>query len=209
MKRLQALCLALLLVVSLLLPTPATAAGTLSISHVSGKKGETVAVEVRLESEDVCGGGFNLNYNAEELELVSADKASGWMGFVNPKPAEHTVRVSLASTEVIEDQLLLTMTFRVLEDTSAEGSAITVSHALFYDENGEMTAAKVTDGSVTKDCAWLRLDDAKTVEGQAARVEVSLGGKLLPAGGEFTICYDSTVVRPTAVLSLEGAEDTL
>ena len=61
MKKLWKSCLALLVLVGLLLPTSAAGTGTLTISSVSGEQGETVSVEVRLQSVDVCGGSFNLN----------------------------------------------------------------------------------------------------------------------------------------------------
>lgn len=208
MKKVLQSCLALLIAVRLLLPMSAAGAGSLTVSHVSGRQGETAVVEVRLDNGDICGGRFVLNYAGDELELISADKAGSYPGFVNPKPEKNQILVSLASTSVLESQALLTLTFRILADTSAEGSAITVSEARFYGEDNQSTAATITAGSVTRDCAWLRLDSAETVAGQAARVEVSLSGGLLPAGGQFSILYDASVVKPTAVLPMEAAENT-
>lgn len=201
--------LALLMALSLALSWSAAAAGTLEISSVSGKQGDTVTVSVHLTSTDVCGGGFTVSYNDAELELVSAEKSGGWIGFVNPSDTAPTVRVSFSSTQVIADQELCLLHFRVLADTPVDGSPITVTNARFYDIDSQPTTAGVISGSVSRDCVWLHLASAETVEGQAARVEVSLSGKLLPAGGNFTITYDPAVVRPTAVLPLECAGDAM
>ena len=195
-----------LLVACMLTPCAALAVGTLEISSVTGKAGENVVVEVRLKSDDVYGGNFTLCYDTQQLRLVSAEQAQGYMAAINPSYGPGQVRVSLfSSNQPIRDAVLCTLTFCILADTPVEGTAITATGVRLYGEDNLPVSHSVITGTVTRDCAWLRLDSTDTVEGQAARVEVSLSGGVKPAGGNFTITYDPKVVRPTAVLKLPAA----
>ena len=85
MKRRLKGAAALLLGLCLLLPGKALAAGsTLTVSAVSGRQGENVTVEVRLSSDEICGGSFTLRYDSALLELTDAESRVDGLCFVNP-----------------------------------------------------------------------------------------------------------------------------
>jgi hypothetical protein len=195
---------ALLLALLLLLSQTALGAGTVSVSSVSGKTGELAAVEVRLTGDDVCSGNFTICFDSDSLQLVSAARADGsWFGYVN-ETGPGRVRVSFAQTTPLTDALLCVLSFRITANTAPQGSAVTVENLRLYDGDGQTVGGSVQTGAVTRQCAWFHLDSAETVAGQSARVEVSLDGGMLPAGGNFTVNYDPDVLEPTAVLALDG-----
>ena len=72
MKQKIRCALALLLALVLIIPHGIYAAGTLTVTTVSGKKGENVVVEVCLSGDDVCSGNFNVRFDSDTLQLVSA-----------------------------------------------------------------------------------------------------------------------------------------
>jgi hypothetical protein len=207
MKRLRILVSWLLLLALTvgLLPTGALAATTLSLTSVSGKAGETVTVELWLYSDEVAGGNFNIVYDADGLTLVNAVCGENLGASSLNAQTAGQVRLSFASTQTLGDRVLVYLTFRITTDTSADGSQITLQNVRLYDEEEErITDYQTVLGTVTRQCAYFHLDCADTVEGQAARVEVTLDGGLLPAGGNFAVAYDPDVLTPTAVLSLDG-----
>lgn len=206
MKKYSAFVLALLLAATLLLPPVAYAAGTLTLTSVSGAVGEQVVVEVCLTSDDVCGGNFDVSFDSACLTLVSAARGSGgWFGAVNEKEPG-LVKMSFAQTEPITEATLCLLTFRITADTPAEGAAVELENVRLYNSDYQSVAAEIGFGSVTRDCVWFTLTGADTVENQSVRAEVSLGGALRPAGGGFTLTYDSSVLQAVSVLPLaDGA----
>lgn len=203
----KSISLTLALLLALLLPGGAFAAGSLEISGGAGKRGELVTVEVRLTGgKDVHAGNFSISYDHDALTLERADKVGTWMGAVNPNDSQGNVRVSIASgAEAIPDQVLLTLTFLVREGASPEGSTLSVENARFYNAEGDPAEVSVSVGTIAKKCVYFHLDCADTVEAQSVRAEVSMDGELHPAGGNFTVAYDAAALEPTAVLPLDSA----
>ena len=134
MKRKIRCALALLLALVLMIPQGIYAAGTLTVTTVSGEKGEQVTVEVCLTGDDVCSGNFNVRFDSSKLLLISAEKVNGsWLSSVNDKEKENgVVRVSFAQTTPLTEATLCRLTFEVLENTPADGSAITIEGARLY-----------------------------------------------------------------------------
>lgn len=195
---------AVFLVLTMVLTQTVFAQGTLTVSSVSGKSGDHVTVEIRLDSDDVCSGNFNICFDSTCLQLIDAVRADGnWLGYVN-QTGDGTVRVSFAQTTVLKEAVLCILTFRLTADTPVGGSKITLSNVRLYDENSNAVASNVILGTVSRQCAYFHLDCADTVENQSVRVEVSLDGGILPAGGNFSVTFDPAVLQPTAVLALEG-----
>lgn len=187
-----------LLLLVLFQPQRALAAGTLTLSSVSGAKGETVQVAVHLKSSDICSGNFDVCYPAAELELLRAEASFGFC-VVNPTAAG-TVRVSFAASAPLTDTELCTLTFRITEATPTGGSAITATNVRFYNANAESIQAQTLAGSVCKSAVEVRIVSAKTAEYQAVSVQVELGGTLRPAGGNFTLTYDPACFTVCSVL---------
>ncbi len=202
-RRFYSLLLAAALLLGVLAaPQQARAAGLLTISSVSAPRGETVEVTVSLTGDDVCSGNFDLRYPAAELELVASSSLLAF-GMVNPVEAG-LVRMSFASTAALTDAALCRLTFRVTADTPAGGSVLTAERIRLYDENGQLTTADITAGSVGRDTVALRLSDRVTAAYQAVSMEVELAGALECAGGSFTVTYDPTCFAVKSVLAGEG-----
>lgn len=206
-KRLQAMLLAAVMLLSLAASTASVlAAGTITISRVSGAKGEEVDVDIRLSSDDVYSGNFTVRYDSSVLTLVSATPAAAFLGTVNTESAG-TVRLSFASASAaISDAVLCTLRFRVTEATDAQnGSALTAESIRLYDSNGSLTSSAVVSGAVVRDTVRLRMSVAETAVNQSVRATVQLEGGLSPAGGNCFIQYDPDCFTVGSVLALEAA----
>lgn len=194
---------AVLLLGALAVPNKAFAAGTLTLSSVSAARGETVEVAVSLTGDDVCSGNFNICYDADALELVSAVPAFSFAVVNETGPG--VIRVSFAGMAVLTDTQLCLLTFRVTADTPADGSALTGENIRLYDENGILTTGSVISGSVGKDTVRLSLSGGDTAQYQAVGVDVKLSGALNCAGGNFTVTYDPDCFEAKSVLAGNGA----
>lgn len=200
--------LALLLTLVLTVPQGIYAAGVLTVTTVSGETGEQVAVEVCLTGDDVCSGNFQVRFDSEKLELISAQKGDGnWLGTVNEKE-DGVVLVGFAQTTPLTEAVLCRLTFQVQENTPAEGTKITIENARLYNEDAKLTETTLKFGKVSRDCVWFTLKNADTVEGQGVRAEVHMSGTMQPCGGNFTLTYDTQVLRVTGVLPLDGLESS-
>lgn len=185
----------------------AAAAGTITVSQVSGAAGEVVDVELRLSSDNVAGGNFTVRYDSDVLELVSATPATAFACLANSSAAGEVKVVFSHSTQVIRDAVLCTLTFRVTGQTDAQsGSAIVLEQVMLYDLNSKAVAADVIHGTVVRKTVRLRMSAAETAEYQAVRAIVRLEGGLSPAGGNFSITYDPTHFSVRSVLPLKAAE---
>lgn len=204
MKRTIIRLLALMLVCALAVPQGAYAAGTLTVTTVSGETGQQVAVEVCLTGDDVCSGNFNVCFDGENLRLVSAQKGDGsWLGSVNEKETG-LVRVSFAQTTPLTEAVLCRLIFEVTENTPAGGTDVTLSNVRLYNEDARSVDSTLVFGKVSRDCVWFSLESAETVAGQGVRAEIRMSGTKLPCGGNFSLTYDSDTLQATGVLALDG-----
>lgn len=201
-KRFCSLLLAAALLLGVLAaPQQAHAAGALTISSVSAPRGETVEVAVSLTSDNVHSGSFDIRYDADTLELVSARSALP-SSMVNGATAG-VVRMSFASLAALTDTVMCYLTFRVTADTPAGGSPLTAESVRLYDIDGILTQGSALSGSVSRDTVALRLSDRVTAAYQAVSMEVELAGALECAGGSFTVTYDPTCFAVKSVLAGE------
>lgn len=206
MKRTIKCLLALVLVWALAIPQGIHAAGTLTVTTVSGEAGQQVVVEVRLIGDDVCSGGFDVRFDSDKLQLVSAQKGDGsWFGAVNEKE-DGLVRVSFAQATPLTEAVLCRLMFNVTENTPAGGTDITLGSVRLYDEEAKSVDATLVFGKVSRDCVWFSLKNAETVAGQGVRAEIHMSGTKLPCGGNFALRYDSETLCATGVLALEGLD---
>lgn len=207
-KQIRAWLLAAAMLLSLAASTlSAAAAGTITVSQVSGATGEVVDVELRLSSDDVAAGSFTVRYDSAVLELVSATPSGSFQCVANPGSAG-VVKVSFAQyTQVISDAVLCTLTFRITAQTDAQdGSPIVLEQVRLYDLNSSAVEASVLHGAVLRKTVRLRMSAAETAEYQAVRAIVHLEGGLSPAGGNFSLSYDPTHFSVRSVLPLKAAE---
>lgn len=193
---------AVVLVSALLWAPPAHAAGTVTVSQVSGAAGELVDVTISLTSDDVNSGNFDVRYDSAALELVSATATEEFHCLANPYETGR-VRVSFMRVTTITDAVLCTLTFRVTQDTSADGSAVVLEQVRLYGD-GNPVGAEVIHGSVERKTVRLSMKQVDTAMYQAVGAVVELGGTLAPAGGNFSISYDPECFEVKSVLALEA-----
>ena len=202
-KRLQAALLAAVVLVSALVwAPPAHAVGTVTVSRVCGAVGELVDVTISLTSDDVDSGNFDVRYDSAALELVQTQTTNEFHCLANPYEAGR-VRVSFMRMEAITQAQLCTLTFRVTQDTSADGSAVVLERVILYG-NDAPVGAEVIHGSVERKTVRLSMKPVDTAMYQAVGAVVELGGTLAPAGGNFSISYDPECFEVKSVLALEA-----
>lgn len=207
-KRLQALLLAAVMLLSMAaFSAPAAAESTLTVSQVSGAKGEEVDVEIRLNSDEVSGGNFTVRYDSDVLELVNTTPLFGGSCMVNPV-GKGTVKVIFAQTAAVAgDTAICALTFRITGATDAQdGTPIVLEQVKLYRTDSGTVSASVIHGAVTRRTVRLRMSASETAEYQAVRAIVQLEGGLSPAGGNFSIQYDPAHFSVRSVLPLEAAD---
>ena len=206
-KRLFPLLLVLTLLLTLCTPFAQAEGRALSITSASGRAGETVSVQVRLTGS-VYSGRFELAYDADEIELLQWSGADGAMCVFNHEQPG-LLLVTFVSTTALENTSLCTLQFRVSAATPETGSALTLKSIRLYDETGTSVPATAEKGSISRSTARLTLSREQTVESRSVRMTVRLEGELSPAGGNFTLQYDSDCLQLTSVLKLHPAVELL
>lgn len=198
-----ALLLLLVLLLAVTMAAPAFADGTITVSSVSGVRGELVDVQISLSGSDVRSGNFVLQYDSSVLELTETLTTTTFQCVAN-SGTTGSVFVSFASMNPI-DTVLCTLTFRVTANTDSQsGTPVLVQQARLYDQNGSHVASNVIHGAVARKTVRLSMSASDTAEYQAVRAVVNLGGALSPAGGNFSISYDPTHFTVKSVLPLES-----
>lgn len=206
-KRLQALTMAAILLLSVLaLRIPVMAAGTLTVSQVSGAKGEIVDVEILLTSDDVASGNFTVRYDSAMLELVSAKTNTQFQCFANANETGKVLVGFARSSAPIAEAVLCTLSFRVTENTEKDGSSVYLEQIRLYTLNGVRTPASAIHGSVTRKAVHLSMSESETAEYQSVRAIVELGGGIAPCGGNFSITYDPVHFAVRSVQPLEAMD---
>ena len=201
--RVKSLLTALLMLALLLSMTlPALADGTITVTTVSGQKGEQVAVELRIAGSDVSAGNFDVTFDPAALELVGTKASSDPTAILSQRETG-TVHVSFMSLTPVADGYLGTLIFRVTAQTDPTGTPVLVRQARLYNTEGARVGAAVVQGAVVRDCAWLSVVPAETAQFQTVRAEIDLGGTVKVAGGNFTLRYDPALLTPASVLPLQ------
>lgn len=201
--RVKSLLTALLMLALLLSMTlPALADGTITVTTVSGQRGEQVAVELRIAGSDVSAGNFDVTFDPAALELVGTKASSDPTAILSQREAG-TVHVSFMSLTPVADGYLGTLIFRVTAQTDPTGTPVLVRQARLYNPEGARVGAAVVQGAVVRDCAWLSVVPAETAQFQTVRAEIDLGGTVKVAGGNFTLRYDPALLTPASVLPLQ------
>ncbi len=115
-----------------------------SVATVSGEKGDTVTVSVKLSSGvELWGGIVSLGYNSSELEYVSSSKGDVVStGSLNNNGS----RVTFAGTYSKTSGTVFTVKFKILK--SSGSSALTLTSSENIDSDGKTYGCSVTNGSV-------------------------------------------------------------
>lgn len=195
-----ALCLAWLL------PAYAAAAGAagLAVGQAAGRRGEQVTLEVSLSGvSGAAAGSFNVCYDASALTLIDAEAGGAMAGracAVNEHYAAGTVRMTFAGTQPIpEDSVLLRLTFQIGRYAALGSHAVTAERVKLSDVDGGLLSEASLPGGVSVRAVSMELDSAECAPGQDVSLAVTLGGDLMPCGGEFEIRYDTKLLTAVSV----------
>lgn len=179
--------------------SPQSETPTLAVSSVTGEKGGEVAVQVTLNGGQIGGGGFDIRYNNSVLTLKSAAAGTfeNVLVIVNRKYAENVARVSLAGSAALPAEcVLLTLTFTVSATAQPGAYPVELENVRLYqasaaDQNPVAVTPQLQNGGVTVPCVKLRVNTVEAAAMQSVKVQILLEEGLYPAGGGFTVTYDT------------------
>ncbi|MBQ3006387.1 MAG: leucine-rich repeat protein [Clostridia bacterium] len=173
---------------------------TVRVSNVYGRAGETVTVSVTMsENSYACGGNFNLVYDNNMLQAVSAscgDLAAGMTPIANPQYDANKVRFTFAGiTPITEYGTLVTVSFKILDN--AEGTIpLTLEKVNLYNSNSEHLTKTVEHGSIIVDGSFkvptLSVGSYNIESDEELTVNVSITELSQVCGGNFNFVYDNT-----------------
>ena len=156
MKKLIAICLAMLLCVSLLSVTvSADASASISVATVAGTPGNEAKVTVNLNSNPgLAAMLFKISYDSEIMELTAIDGVS----FGNGSSWTCSVANAKALWDAAEDSTytgpILTLTFKVKAGADCGSANVTVSCISANNKAEELVSISTATGSVTVNHAW-------------------------------------------------------
>lgn len=209
-------------------PTDASAvAGSVArkVAHLSLSSSKTaeyqaVGVTVRLDGGlRTAGGNFTFTYDPNCLEVRSVQALDG----LNNAPMTYRVekpgvlRVSFGAAKALPDGGLCTV---ILQTVTAEpkDSAVNLTDVRLYDENSAPLDTAVTNGTVSvavpsdRDPKLWIVGGALQDDGTAT-VAVVLQGRGVTCGGNFDLCFDSSmkaeVESSIAEYQIENADGTI
>ncbi len=116
-----------------------------SVSNVSGKKGDTVAVTVKISSvKAIWGANVSLAYNSSELQYVSSELG----GSVSSGSLFNTgSAVNFSGMYKNTSGTVFTVKFKILKSSGSSTLKLTSTENIDYNEN--KYTATVTNGTVT------------------------------------------------------------
>ena len=195
-KRFVSLLMCFLMLV-MLLPTTAVAAGTFDVSagKVSAENtvGAKIDVPIMLDNNPgVTAVKIKIRFEKDQLKLVAVKEQeatiSGWKGYTEDfntanSEGEYTLfwSNSLISEDITATGKLVTLTFEVLAGATAGSKEITLTPSAddIINNNDEVVTATATNGSITLLAAPISSVTASVdapVKGQALDTTVDLGG---------------------------------
>lgn len=173
---------------------------TVRVSNVYGRAGETVTVSVTMsENSYACGGNFNLVYDNNMLQAVSAscgDLAAGMTPIANPQYDADKVRFTFAGiTPITKFGTLVTVSFKILDN--AEGTIpLTLEKVNLYNSNSEHLIKTVEHGSIIVDGSFkvptLSVGSYNVESDEELTVNVGITELSQVCGGNFNFVYDNT-----------------
>ena len=195
-KRFVSLLMCFLMLV-MLLPTTAVAAGTFDVSagKVSAENtvGAKIDVPIMLDNNPgVTAVKIKIRFEKDQLKLVAVKEQeatiSGWKGYTKDfntanSKGEYTLfwSNSLISEDITATGKLVTLTFEVLAGATAGSKEITLTPSAddIINNNDEVVTATATNGSITLLAAPISSVTASVdapVKGQALDTTVDVGG---------------------------------
>lgn len=123
----------------------------IEISSEKCYSGSSAIVDIKLKSKDVYDGNMTIEYDADNLKLVSVEACgalSDRQVTINPEYSENQIRISFSgTTPVISNDAILKIKFTAFNN--AEGTAnISVTETKMYDKTGNPITTYAYDGKI-------------------------------------------------------------
>lgn len=139
-----------ILALTMLLPAAlaADAPVTVSLSPVSGQKGETVTVDVKIsDKSNVGNASMTVNYDPAKLEFVSAKggdfggmAAVGLAKGADGKEIPGQVSVAFIMSDILQKEAVIAqITFKILDDSGSIPLTLTMKEIVAYTPDGMET----------------------------------------------------------------------
>lgn len=123
----------------------------IEISSEKCYSGSSAIVDVKLKSKDVYDGNMTIEYDADNLKLVSVEACgalSDRQVTINPEYSENQIRISFSGTmPLISNDAILKIKFTAFNN--AEGTAnIRIVETKMYDKTGNSITTYTSDGKI-------------------------------------------------------------
>lgn len=159
-KMFSALLITALLLSTAFSYTVSAASCSVSASNASGKKGDTVTVNVSISSVTMASCTVNLNYDSSKLEFILANKGGAASSFTSMSGANKVVNASqvrftgVNTTNTTVSGTLMTVSFKILADSgsaslSTSGKIVTADYAEVSANYGSSTITIKSSGGGT------------------------------------------------------------
>ena len=192
----------------------------LGLSSSETAEYQAVGVTVRLDGGlHAAGGSFTFTYDPKCFQVRSVQALDSLKGAVmtyNVKK-DGVLSVAFSSTKEIADGNLCTIVLQTISKEQAD-SAVRLTDVRLYDENSQPLDTSVTDGTISVTAPSSR-DPKLWIVGGAlqddgtATVAVVLQGRGVTCGGNFDLCFDSSmkaeVESSIAEYQIENADGTI
>jgi len=153
------------------------------------------------DAESICGGNFNIVYNSEYLQVVSAKAGSVFettSPVINTKYDKGKIRVTWAGMTPFEKSGdLITVEFTVKEGAPSGVLSVAVENLKLYDFDTQTVPSQVTNAEIEVKNTYLVLVPENN--GDKVSVGVNLAGDTMCLGGNFVLEYDSSALTPASV----------
>lgn len=173
----------------------------LGLSSSETAEHQAVGVTVRLDGGlHAAGGSFTFTYDPKCFQVRSVQALDSLKGAVmthNVKK-DGVLSVAFSSTKEIADGNLCTIVLQTISKEQAD-SAVRLTDVRLYDENSQPLDTSVTDGTISVTAPSSR-DPKLWIVGGAlqddgtATVAVVLQGRGVTCGGNFDLCFDSSMM---------------
>ncbi len=202
--KLLSITLSVVLLVSVFAPfnSFAESAPVIKGSSVDAQIGEKAVITFNIsDAGQVCGGNFNIVYDNEYLQVVSYKAGSVFSDsapVINTKYQTNKVRVIWAGINPLKnDGDMLSLEFLVKDNAPSGALRIAVESLKLYDYNSQLMTSNAADAEIEVKNTYMTL----TPENNGENISVSVGvsGDTVFQGGNYTLCYDNTVLTPVSV----------
>lgn len=202
--KLLSIALSIVLIIASFIPLHVFAESTPIITGntVDAQIGEKVEITFNISNADkVCGGNFNVVYDSEYLQVISAKAGAVFSNstpVINTKYDSGKIRMTWAGLSPVESNgEIIRVEFLVKENVPSGILNVVIENLKLYDLNTESIASKINDAEIVVKNTYLSLKPENNGENISVSVQVS--GDTIFQGGNYTLLYDNNALEPVSV----------